>query len=161
QLAELEDQLHAQEAQLSHIREQIKGNEATLAHESNLSGELESELERGRKRLTELTARVAGLSEAYAKAREEFLAADRQARDQRREVRTLEEGLAETVTCLAELQQRVETDKAQHLEQMRQAAHRHNDAIAAKTQVESLRREHDRLLHRTAQAAENLASLDV
>src|SRR5439155_4346823 len=46
-------------------------------------------------------------------------------------------------------------------EQMRQAARRQNDAIAAKAQVDNLRREHQRLRQRSAQVTENLASLDV
>src|SRR5262249_33589452 len=83
------------------------------------------------------------------------------ARHQRGQVRLLEEELATTVTRLTRLHEQVQADKAEHLEQMRHAAHRQNDAIAAKAQVDNLRREHNRLRSRTAQAAERLAALDV
>src|SRR5206468_211410 len=52
-------------------------------------------------------------------------------------------------------------DKAEHLEQMRRAAHLQNDAISYKAQVDNLTRERERLRLKTAQAAESLASLDV
>src|SRR5262249_52553544 len=141
QLAELDDCLHRQEAALGRIREQIKTDEATLLHEGNLSVELEAELGRTRKRLSELTAWVASLNEAYTKAREEYLAADEQARGQRRDVRSHEETLAATVAGLAGLQRQAETDNADQLEQMRQAAQRQKDAHAAKAQPGQPRRE--------------------
>src|SRR5262249_57710209 len=102
---------------------------------------------------SELTAWVASLKEAYTKAREEYLAADEQARGQRRDVRSHEEALAATVTGLAALQRQAETDKADQLEQIRQAAHRQNDAIAPKAQVDNLRPQHARPRPRSPQPA--------
>src|SRR5262249_12426690 len=48
-----------------------------------------------------------------------------------------------------------------HLEQMRQAARRHNDAVSYKAQLDNLSRERGRLRLRTEQAAEHLASIDL
>src|SRR5262249_4789955 len=62
---------------------------------------------------------------------------------------------------LAELQQQVERDKAEHLDQMRQSARLQNDAVSFKAQVDNLNKERGRLRMRTEQAAEHLASLDL
>src|SRR5262249_40050635 len=69
--------------------------------------------------------------------------------------------LQTAVIRLAELQQQMQTDQNEHLEQMRQVSRLQNDAVAYKADVDNLRRERDRLLHKTEQAAEYLASLDV
>ena len=56
---------------------------------------------------------------------------------------------------------RSKCDKADHLEQMRQAARLQNDAVSYKAQVDNLRRGRERLRLKTEQAAEHLASLDL
>ncbi len=160
-LSRLDDQLREEEAALGRIRELLKQHETTLTHEGTLALELEAELGRTRLRLTELKMRVAGLAEAFSKAHEEFALAEERAQAQRRQVRQLEEDLEATVGQLTSLHRQVETDQAEHLEQMRQGAHRQNDAVAAKAQVDNLRRGHRRLTQKTEHNAESLAALEV
>src|SRR5205807_1015378 len=59
------------------------------------------------------------------------------------------------------LNDQIAADKTQHFEQMRRSAHLQNEAVAAKAQVDNLRRERDRLRQRSDLAATSLASLDV
>ena len=72
-----------------------------------------------------------------------------------------EEQLQATETRLSELRQQVQREENEHLECMRQAGRLKNDAISFKAQVDNLTRERMRLLQRSEQAAEHLASLDV
>ncbi|MCI0465351.1 MAG: chromosome segregation protein SMC [Gemmataceae bacterium] len=160
-LNQLDDRLREQEALLSAARERIRAEETTLAHENALSTDLEAELARTRGRLTELNGRVAALAESARRAREELHGVEAQREEQREGVRALEEGLQATIWRLAELNQRRETDKNEHMEQMRRSALLQNDAVSYKAQIDNLRRERDRLRLRTEQAAESLASLDV
>src|SRR5262249_28453824 len=55
----------------------------------------------------------------------------------------------------------IQADKVEHLEQMRLAARLHNEAISFTAQLESLRREQERLRQKTAQAADHLSSLEL
>jgi chromosome segregation protein len=157
----LDDRLREQEAALAGAREQIKAEETTLGHEWSLSAELETELARNRARLGELNTRVGALAEAVTRAGAELHTAETQGEVKRQAARTLEQDLQAAVTRLAELGQQIQTDKAEHLEQMRRAAHLQNDAVSYKAQVDTLRRERERLREKTEQAAENLASLDL
>lgn len=158
-LAALDESVHQQEAALANARQQIAAEETTLAHERSLSGELEADLAGTRSRLADLTARVGALAEAAAQAATELLLAQTQCDDQRRQVEALDELLQESLDRVAELQNQVQTDKADHLEQMRQAARLQNDAVSYKAQVDNLRREAERLRLKSEQAAEHLASL--
>jgi chromosome segregation protein len=160
-LADLEDGLHESEAGLTRVLQQIRAEETTLTHESALTDDLEAELQRTRGRLADLTARVAALFETAGKAAREHAEADAQVVRQRGDVNARSAVLAETKARLDALHEQLEADKAEHLDQMRRAAHRQNEAVAAHAQLDNLRRERDRLLHRTAQAAESLASIDV
>jgi chromosome segregation protein len=160
-LARVDDDLRAQEATLAGARQQIKAEETTLTHEWSQAAGLEAELARTRARLVELKSRVAALAGAVGRAREELHDAEVQAERQGRAVLTLEQELQTTVGRLGELNRQLQADKADHLEQMRQAAHLQNDAVSYKAQVDNLRRERERLRLKTEQAAEHLASLDV
>ncbi len=160
-LAELEDQLHREEGRLAEVRQLIKTQQTTLGHEDSLSGELEIELGRTRLRLNELAARITSLVETHTRVEGDLAEAETQALGQRNSVRLLEESLNQTVARLAELQQQVETDKTEHLEQMRQSAHWQNEAVATHAHLDNLRREQHRLRLRSAQAAESLASVDL
>jgi chromosome segregation protein len=160
-LAGLDDRLHDQEARLAAARQHIKTQETTLGHEDASSTQLDAELAVTRARLTELSTRVAGLSDHLARAQAELADAETQAGSQRDQVRSLEDALQARVRRLAELQHQVEADKAEHFAQMRRAAHLQNEAVASRAQVDNLRREQERLRHRSTQAAESLASLDV
>src|SRR5712692_6202109 len=160
-LGGLEEAAHQREADLAHARQQIVAEETTLAHEWSLSGELEADLAATRARLTELNSRVGALAEAVSQAAEELRLAQAQSDDQRRQVEAYDELLQESVHRLAELQNQVQADKADHLEQMRQAARLQNDAVSYKAQVDNLRRERERLRLRSEQAVEHLASLNV
>ena len=160
-LAQLDEQLRAQEGLLAAARQQILAEETTLGHEGALSAELEAELTRTRGRLAELNARVAALAESAARARAELGEVEAQSEAQREASRAQEEGLQATVRRLAELTEQVRIDKEGHMEQMRRAALLQNDAVSYKAHIDNLLRERDRLRLRTEQAAESLASLDV
>src|SRR6266478_2018293 len=158
-LAGLDENAHQQEAALAHARQQIAAEETTLTHERSLSGELETDLAATRSRLADLNARVSALAQAVAQAATELRLAQTQCDDQRRQVETFDDLLQDSERRLAELQNQVQTDKADHLEQMRQAARLQNDAVSYKAQLDNLRRERERLRLKSEQAAEHLASL--
>jgi chromosome segregation protein len=160
-LTTLDGSVHEQEGLLARARQQIAAEETTRTHESALSTDLETDLARMRVRMTELNARVAALAGAAAQAAEELHRVETQCQEQRQGARILEEELQAAVLRLAELQAEVHADKAEHLEQMRRVSRLQNDAIMYQGQVDSLRRESERLRVKTEQAAEHLASLDV
>src|SRR5439155_3812940 len=132
----------------------------TLTHEGSLAGELETEVARARLRLVELTGRVAQLAAAVEHAQDELRQANAQVDLEREHVRGLEQSVQAAAQALGEKRRQVTADKAEHLEQMRRAAHLQNDAVSYKAQVDNLTRERERLRLRTAQAAESLASLN-
>ncbi len=126
-----------------------------------MTADLETELDRTRRRLAELTTRLSALTLANRQAETELTDAETQGSSQRLEVLALEETLGGTVARLAELNRQVSTDKNEHLEQMRRAAHLQNEAVASKAHVDNLHRERERLRHRSEQAVETLASIDI
>jgi chromosome segregation protein len=161
ELADLEDGLHDGEAGLARILQQIGAEETTLTHETALTADLEAALARTRQRLGELTARVGVLAATAREAAQAHAAAEGDAASHRGEVEVLTAALAATVARLDALHAQLASDKVEHLEQMRLAAHRQNEAVAAHAQLDNLRRERERLRLRSAQAAESLASIDV
>jgi chromosome segregation protein len=160
-LAQLEAQVRQHEGTLANARQQIAAEETTLGHEGSLTSDLETDLASTRARLTELSARVTSLAQAAAGAAEELQGAEVQGQAQRGQVKVLEEQLAEAATRLAELQTQIQADQAEHLEQVRQASRLHNDAVTSHAQINTLRRERERLLLKTEQAAGHVASLDL
>jgi chromosome segregation protein len=160
-LARLDDAVHQQEGFQAQARQQIAAQETTLSHEWTLSADLDRDLVQTRGRLTELNARVATLAEAAGQAALELRGVEGRFQEQRQGVALLEQELHAAVARLAELHEQMNASKTEHLEQMRQAAHLQNDAVSYKAQVDNLRRERDRLLQKTEQAAEHLASLDI
>ena len=160
-LARLEEVAHEQEGLLAHARQQIAAAETTQNHEWSLAAELDTDLAATRVRMTELNARVGALTEAAARAAEELHGVQGQASERRHSAQLLESELAAAAARLGELSAQVESDKAEHLELMRQAARLQNDAVGFRAQVDNLRREHERLRLKTAQAAEHLASIDL
>ncbi len=160
-LADLDDQLHIEEAALAKVQQQIKSEETTVTHEGALAGDLEAELQQTRNRLTDLTVHVRGLIETTRAAETSLHEVTQQAEHERHDVQTHQASLHAAVTRLAELQEQIAADKAQHFEQMRRSAHLQNEAVASKAQVDNLRRERDRLRQRSELAATSLASLDL
>jgi chromosome segregation protein len=160
-LQQLDATVHDWESRLAAARQQIAAEEATSTHEASLSSDLESDVTRTQASLGELSARVAALAAAAARAADEWHAVDAQCGGQRDNVRRLEEDLQASGRRLAELHAQVETDKNEHVEQMRQMARLQNDAVSHKAHLDNLARECDRLRHKSEQAAEHLASLDV
>jgi chromosome segregation protein len=160
-LARLDGSLRAQEAELAGARQQIAAEESTLTHEWALVVDVESDLGQTRQRLVGLTRHVASLADSAARSREELQQVEGHGAVQRQAVGALEEGLQTTVARLATLHEEVQRDKSEHFNSMRQAAHLQNDAVSYKAQVDNLSRERERLLHRSEQAAEHLASLDL
>jgi chromosome segregation protein len=160
-LADLEDALREGEAALARVVQQIRAEETTLDREATLGDDLEAELRGTGKRLAELIARVTALAESEGEAGRHLAEAEAVAGRHRDAVKARTDALAATVARLDELRGQLAADKAEHLEQMRRAAHRQNEAVACRAQLDNLRRERDRLHHRTEQAATSLASLDV
>jgi chromosome segregation protein len=153
--------VHEWETRLGQARQQIAASEATLTHEASLSGDLEAELARTQARLSGLSVHVASLSASAARATEEWRGAEAKCERQREGVGALESDLQAASQRLAELHAQIEADKNEHLEQMRHAAKLQNDAVGHKAHFDNLARECERLRHKTEQATEHLASLDV
>ncbi len=160
-LTQLDASIAEQAKALAAAREQIAGHEATLAHEWTLAEDIDKELARARKRGAELSRHVAALAESAGRVGEELRQVEASCQAQRQDVREREEQLQATEMRLSELAQQVQREDNEHLECMRQAGRLKNDTISYKAQVDNLTRERTRLLQRSEQAAEHLASLDV
>jgi len=160
-LTQLDASIAEQAKAKSAAREQIVGYEEKLTHEWALAEEIDKELARARKRGAELSRHVAALAESAGRVGEELRLVEASCQAQRQDVREREEQLQATEMRLSELAQQVQREENEHLECMRQAGRLKNDAISYKAQVDNLTRERMRLLQRSEQAAEHLASLDV
>jgi chromosome segregation protein len=160
ELSRLEMALREQETEFASAREQIAAEETTLTREWALVEDLEQELSTTRLRLAAQQQHVATLGEAAARAAEQWREVEAQEARQRAEVEALEQGLSESEAELTRLHAQVDRDKDTHFQMMRQAARLQNDVVSFKAQVDNLTRERSRLLQRSEQAAENLASID-
>jgi chromosome segregation protein len=160
-LADLDDALRDREANLAQAAQIIKTQETTLTHERALSADLETELIATRQRLASLSGQVRDLTAAASLAAAELETAEAQALEQRSALHALETELRAAESLLAQTQQQSASDKAEHLELMRRAAHLQNEAVASKAQMDHRRRELERLRERSTHAAESLASVDV
>src|SRR6185437_3322187 len=160
-LTRLDASLREQATELAGAREQIASHEATLSHEWTLAEDIDKDLARARQRRAELSQHVATLSEASNRVEEELRQVEAQCQAQLHDVQEREAQLQATEMRLAELRQQVQREDGEHLECMRQAGRLKNDAISYKAQVDNLTRERTRLLQRSEQAAEHLASLDL
>jgi chromosome segregation protein len=159
-LTQLDASIGKESEALAAAREQIAGHEATLTHEWTLAEDIAKELARARQRRAELSRHVAALAESAGRVGEELRAVEAACQVQTQDVRQREEQLQATEARLSELAQQVQREESEHLECMRQAGRFKNDAISYKAQVDNLTRERTRLLQRSEQAAEHLASLD-
>jgi chromosome segregation protein len=160
-LMQLDASIAEQAKSLTAAREQIAGHEATLTHEWTLAEDIGKELALARQRGAELSRHVAALAESAGRVGEELRQVEASCQTQRQNVQEREEQLQATETRLSELAQQVQREENEHLECMRQAGRLKNDAISYKAQVDNLTRERTRLMQRSEQAAETLASLDV
>jgi chromosome segregation protein len=160
-LTQLDASIREQAEALATARQQIAGHEATMAHEWTLAEDIEKELARSRQRRAELSRHVATLADSAGRVGEELRQIEASCQAQRRDVQAREEQLQATETRLIELKQQVQREETEHLECMRQAGRFKNDAISYKAQIDNLTRERSRLMQRSEQAAEQLASLDV
>src|SRR5262249_4476116 len=153
--------VHDWETRLGQARQQIAASEATATHEASLSSDLETQLARTQVRVAELSAHVTTLAASTAQAAAEWHDAEAQGQQQRKAVAGLEAELRAASHRLNELHVQIEADKNEHLEQMRHAGKLHNDAVSHKAHLDNLARGCERLRHKTDQAAEHLASLDL
>jgi chromosome segregation protein len=160
-LGKLDAAIREQAEMLAAAREQIAGHESTMAHEWASAEDIEKELARARQRRSELSRHVAALAESAGRVGTELQQVEAACESQRQEVREREEQLQATEKRLSELSEQVQREENEHLECMRQAGRLKNDAISFKAQVDNLTRERTRLLQRSEQAAEHLASLDL
>jgi chromosome segregation protein len=161
QLAELEAAAKADEAAIAQARTEIAAHEAMLAHERGQADGLEADVADSRRRLAGADDHVSAVTESRAAAETEWHEVEGQCAAQRLQVKALADRLGALVAGLAELNRQIETDKADHLEQMRLAARLQNDAVSARAHLDQLGRERDRLSAKNAQATENLATLDL
>ncbi len=76
-------------------------------------------------------------------------------------MRNRETRLEEIEDRLAILQEQLQSDKTNHMAQMRLSAHSQNDVVSFKAQIDNLSREKTRLFLRSTHAAEQMASLDL
>ncbi|HTU22578.1 MAG TPA: chromosome segregation protein SMC [Gemmataceae bacterium] len=160
-LSQLDGSIREQAAALASAREQIASQEATLAHEWTLADDIDKELARVRQRRLELSRHVVVLAELSGRVGDELRQVETACQSQRQDVQEREQQLQATEARLSELRQQVQREENEHIERMRQSGRFKNDAISFKAQVDNLTRERMRLLHRSEQAAEHLASLDV
>lgn len=160
-LLRLDDAIREHEAHLAQARQQIAAQETTLSHERSLTDDLEAELATTRQRMTVLNMHVSALTESAMRAAAELQGVEALGLEQREGVKALENALHAAVQRMHYLQGQQQHDKARHLDQMHQAARRHNDVVSFKAQVENLQRERERLRAKTEQAAEHLASIDI
>ncbi|MGH7226676.1 MAG: hypothetical protein ACRELF_25955, partial [Gemmataceae bacterium] len=160
-LSRLDGRIREQAAALAEAVEQIAAHETTLAHEWTLADDIEKELAQARQRRAELSRHIAVLAEAAGRVGDELRQIEATCQEQSQDVRQREQQLQATETRLRELRQQVHDDENEHIESMRQAGRLKNDVISYKAQVDNLTRERLRLLQRSEQAAEHLASLDV
>jgi chromosome segregation protein len=160
-LSQLDAFIREQAEALAAAREQIAAHEATLIHEGTLTDEIEKELARAGQRRAELSRHIAALSETADRVGTELRQVESACQAQSQDVREREEQLQATQMRLSELNEQVQREENELIELMRQAGRLKNDAISYKAQVDNLTRERTRLLQRSEQAAEHLASLDV
>jgi chromosome segregation protein len=160
-VARLDQATREQEGLLGNARQQIATARTTLEHEGSLSTRLETELATTRGALSELNARVATLAEQSARAAAELREAELAGQEQRLGVQGLEDELQAVLQRLTELQTQRQNDHELQLEQMQRRIRLENDAIGAKARLDGLVAERHRLVQRSEQAAEHLASIDV
>jgi chromosome segregation protein len=156
----LDQAIHQQETALAAAREHIASAEATLNRERTASADIEADLSETRARLAELNARVGMLAAAVRQSAAEYDAVLAQRASHDRAAAECDDRLQSAIHCIDELQRQIRSDKADHLEYMRQAARFHNDEVSSRAHLDHLRRERDRLLHKSEQAREHLLSLD-
>jgi chromosome segregation protein len=161
ELLALEAAAKADEEAIARARTEIASHEATLAHERGQALGLEVDVADIRRQLAEADARIATLTGARTAAEAEWHEVESQSELQHRQVEALAGHLRDVVTTLADLNRQIESDKSDHLERMRLAARLQNDAVSARAHLDQLARERDRLSSKNAQAAENLASIDL
>jgi chromosome segregation protein len=159
-LSESAARIHDQEALLAQAQKQIAAQESTLNHESQLSLDLEKDLERSGRLLWERREKEVGLEAAAQSARADASTVEAQCRLQKQALVQMESDLEQTLNQVADLQQQMQKAKTEHFELMRQAARMQNDAISFGTQVEHLERNLDRLQVRNRQAAEQHGTLE-
>ncbi len=160
-LARLESSIREQGSELSVARAQIASHDSTVSHGWTLADEIEKELTRARQRRAELNQHVAALAESSGQIEEELRHVEAQCQAQVQIVEEHEQQQQATKARLAELRQQVEREEGEHLECMREAIKLKNDALSYRARVDDLTRGRARLLHRSEQAVEGLASLDL
>jgi chromosome segregation protein len=161
ELSRLDARAREQEAQAAWARRQIDAAQATLVHEWALVGDLETDLSRTSVQLTRLAQDVADLNDAVDGATTELRQAEAHLHEQQSSAGMLEEQYRSTEARLAALQEQMKSDKEEHLDHMREASHAQNDVVSYKARIDNLARERTRLLSRSEQAAEHLASIDL
>ena len=160
ELARLDAAVGSGESDLSAARQQIAAEEASLSSGWAVAGDLEADLAQTRQQVAALVRHVGALDAAAGQAGDELRSVEARCEEARSAVRRLEDDLRAAEDRRQELHFRVEREKQEHLDCMRQAARLQNDAVSFKARVDNLSRERVRLQTRSEQAAEHLASID-
>jgi len=160
-LLQLDETLHEQEGRHAQAKQQIATADTTLGRERELSAEQEKELAARRAQLADLNVRTAALAEAATEAARACAGVEGECQHQHLHVQTMAESHQGTIVRLNVLQRQVQADNTEHFQQMQRLAKCQNDVTSRKGQLESLRRERDRLRHKGDQAAEHLAVIDI
>jgi chromosome segregation protein len=160
-LLQLDETLHEQEGRHAQAKQQIATADTTLGRERELSAEQEKELAARRTQLADLNVRTAALAEAATEAARACAGVEGECQHHHLHVQTMAESHQGTIVRLNVLQRQVQADNTEHFQQMQKLARCQNDVTSRKGQLESLRRERDRLRHKGDQAAEHLAVIDI
>jgi chromosome segregation protein len=161
QVTRLDAAIREQGAELSSARQTIASEQSRQAHERASCEQIEQEQAQARQRLAGMTARVQNLTASCEGARRELETVEGQCREQQSAVEANDADLAAAAKRLEELRAEIRHQYDLHFEQQRIAGQLHNDAVSYKVELDALTRARDRLLHRTEQAAENIANIDL
>jgi chromosome segregation protein len=160
ELAALDAAARAETAAISQAQVTQAGQTADLAHERARAASLETETARTRDELADESRRISEVAAQVTAVDADLAAADDQCARQQDQVAQLADISSHFAAEIERLQRHIETDQAEHLERLRLAARTQNEAVSAHAQWEQLRRERDRLSHKSSQASEHLATLD-
>ena len=159
-LRQLDESVRGHEKHLADARSRIVADTRTLAHETEQSTNLETDVDDTRGKLAELTVRVAALAAAAAEAAREAAEAEAGAEAARAGVRELEDDLATTVARIEELREQLKADHASRFELMNRAGKLQNEATSLQSEINHQQRYRDGLRRKSDQAAGTVASLE-
>jgi chromosome segregation protein len=159
-LAELETSLRQEEGAAAAARQRIAAEQVTLEHEHAQTRDMELDLSESRQRLIQVRRDVAAITAQHERGTAERRAVEADCIAHRGVLSELEAKQAEANDHLQALRAQLQTDKDGLMEQMRQAARLHNEAVSRKAQAGTLAQHRDRLRNRTDATSHSLEQVD-